>query len=195
MLKVGITGGIGSGKSTVAKVFETLGIPVYNADAAAKRLMVENNSLKESVIGLFGKESYTVEGELNRKHIADIVFTQPEKLKQLNEIIHPATIKDAAEWMERQQTPYAIKEAALFFESGAHASVDVIIGVFAPTPLRIQRAMQRDNISREEVMNRMNKQMDEEIKMRLCDYVITNDDRNAIIPQVLELHQKFIEKK
>lgn len=191
MLKIGITGGIGSGKSTVAKLFEVLGIPVYYADNAAKQLMNENETLKQQVQKEFGSEAYT-NGKVNRKYIADIVFANPEKLELLNSLVHPATLQDAEEWMNKQDAPYTIKEAALIFESGAQEQLDYVIGVYAPTPLRIQRTMQRDNISSEEVMARMNKQIDETIKMRLCDFVITNDEQQMVIPQVIELHQKLL---
>ena len=191
MLKIGITGGIGSGKSTVAKLFEVLGIPVYYADNAAKQLMNENETLKQQVQKEFGNEAYT-NGKVNRKYIADIVFANPEKLELLNSLVHPVTLQDAEEWMNKQDAPYTIKEAALIFESGAQEQLDYVIGVYAPTPLRIQRTMQRDNISREEVMARMNKQIDETIKMRLCDFVITNDEQQMVIPQVIELHQKLL---
>jgi dephospho-CoA kinase len=190
MLKIGLTGGIGSGKSTVAKVFEVLGVPVYYADDAAKRLMNEDEQLKQKIQELFGKDSYN-NGALNRKQLADIVFNAPEKLQLLNAIVHPATLHDAEQWMLRQTSAYAIKEAALIFESGAQEGLDHVIGVYAPTPMRIQRAMQRDNISREEVMARMNKQIDETIKMRLCDFVIVNDEQSLLIPQVIALHQKL----
>lgn len=191
MLKIGITGGIGSGKSTVAKVFEVLGIPVYYADDAAKQLMNENDALKQQVQKQFGKEAYS-NGNLNRKYIADIVFADPEKLELLNSIVHPATLKDAEEWMNRQTTPYTVKEAALIFESGAQEQLDYVIGVYAPTPLRIQRIMQRDGVTRDEVIARMDKQMDETIKMKLCDFVIMNDEQQMVIPQVLALHKQFM---
>ncbi|MBP6025586.1 dephospho-CoA kinase [Ferruginibacter sp.] len=191
MLKIGITGGIGSGKSTMAKLFEVLGIPVYYADDAAKQLMNENEALKQQVQKEFGNEAYA-NGKLNRKYIADIVFANPEKLELLNSLVHPVTLQDAEEWMNKQTAPYTIKEAALIFESGAQEQLDYVIGVYAPTPLRIQRTMQRDNISREEVMARMNKQIDETIKMRLCDFVITNDEQQMVIPQVTELHRKLL---
>lgn len=194
MLKVGITGGIGSGKSTVSKIFEVLGIPVYYADTAAKRLMHENAALREKIIAHFGASSYE-DGLLNRKHIAGIVFNAPEKLELLNSIVHPATITDAEEWMLRQQSPYAIKEAALIFESGSQAQLDYVIGVYAPAALRVQRVMHRDNVSREEVLKRMNEQIEEDIKMRLCDFVITNDEQQLLIPQVLALHTELISKE
>jgi dephospho-CoA kinase len=191
MIKVGITGGIGSGKSTVAKVFEVLGIPVYYADEAGRRLTNENADLQLKIKALFGEAAYA-NNQLNRKYIADIVFASPEKLALLNSIIHPATFADAEQWMHNQTTAYAIKEAAIIFESGAQEYLDYVIGVYAPTPLRIQRTMQRDNISREEVMARMDKQMDEVIKMKLCDFVIKNDEQELLIPQVIALHQHLL---
>lgn len=192
MLKIGITGGIGSGKSTVARLFKVLGIPVYAADDAAKRLMNEDAALVNQVKTLFGEEAYT-NGLLNRKYIAAIVFADAEKLAQLNAAVHPVTLRDADEWMQKQTAPYAIKEAAVMFESGAHEHLDYVIGVSAPAPLRILRAMNRDNISREEVMARMDRQMAETIKMRLCDFIIYNDEQQLVIPQVLALHQKLLE--
>lgn len=192
MLKIGITGGIGSGKSTVAQLFSMLGIPVYAADEAGKRLMNENEVLKMQVKNLFGEVAYT-NGILNRKYLADIVFNNEEKLAQLNAIVHPATLKDADDWMNSQQSPYAIKEAAIMFESGAHEHLDYVIGVAAPAPLRIQRAMQRDNVSREQVIARMGRQINETVKMRLCDFIIYNDEQQLVIPQVLELHEKLIQ--
>lgn len=191
MLKIGITGGIGSGKSTVAKVFEVLGIPVYYADDAAKRLMIEHEELKEAIKTHFGSIMYTG-AALNRKLLADIVFKDPEKLKLLNSLVHPATLKDAETWMANQATPYAIKEAALIFESGAQEQLDYVIGVTAPAPLRIQRTMHRDGITREEVMSRMDKQLDETIKIKLCDFIIKNDEQEMLLPQAIALHEKLL---
>jgi len=191
ILKVGITGGMGSGKSTVAKVFEVLGIPVYYADDAAKKLMNEDVALKEKLIAVFGKEIYQ-DDILNRPHLSVLVFNNPEKLAQLNSIVHPATIADAESWMQQQHSPYAIKEAAILFESGANKYVDKVIGVYAPIQLRISRVMQRDNSTEEAVTARMNKQMEEEKKMNLCDYVITNDEQELVIPQVLKIHKLLI---
>jgi dephospho-CoA kinase len=191
MLRVGITGGIGSGKSTVAKVFEVLGIPVYYADDASKRLMNEEGGLKEKILFHFGNVAYE-NGHLNRGHLSSIVFNNPQKLTLLNSLVHPATFKDAADWMLKQTAPYALKEAALIFESGSQEHLDKVIGVYAPTALRIHRVMQRDGATREEVISRMNKQVDEKIKMMLCDYVITNDEQQLVIPQVLKLHEILI---
>lgn len=191
MLKLGITGGIGSGKSTVAKAFEVLGIPVYYADEAAKRLMNEHEGLKEKIKQLVGEAAYD-SGKLNRKYMAGIVFNDPGKLAALNAIVHPATVHDAADWMNKQTSPYTLKEAALIFESGSQEHLDYVIGVTAPAPLRIQRTMQRDGITREEVIARMDKQLDETIKMKLCDFIIINDEQQLLLPQVIALHEKLI---
>jgi dephospho-CoA kinase len=191
MLRVGLTGGIGSGKTTVAKIFEVLDIPVYYADDAAKNLMNTDIGLKTAIKKIFGEEAYTG-NKLNRRFIASIVFNDSYKLDLLNSIIHPVTIQDAENWMNNHKSPYVIKEAALLFESNASENLDYIIGVAAPVQLRIQRSMQRDGISREDVIKRMNRQMDENIKMRLCDFVLRNDGQELLIPQVLQLHEKLV---
>lgn len=193
MLKIGLTGGIGSGKSVVANIFKVLGIPVFDADANAKQLMQTDASLKKEIQKLFGEESY-VQDILNRKHIANIVFKDPFQLERLNAVVHPAAIRAGDEWVQKQTGDYVVKEAALFFESGSAQGMDYIIGVYAPQHIRINRVMQRDGVTREEVLNRMQKQIQEEIKMRLCDFVIMNDDQQLLIPQVLTLHQRFIEE-
>lgn len=192
MLKIGLTGGIGSGKTTIAKIFETLGVPVYYADDVAKQLMQEDNVLKQSIINIFGKDSYTTDGKLNRSYLSATVFSNPHQLEQLNAIVHPATIQHAEQWMQQQQAPYAIKEAALIFESGSQSTLDYVIGVYAPQALRIQRVMQRDHIDKDKVLQRMQNQIDENIKMRLCDRVIQNDDQTPLIQQVVMLHQELL---
>ena len=191
MLKVGLTGGIGSGKTTVSQIFSVLGIPVFYADDTAKAIMNEDENLKQNIIDLFGQEAYK-ENILNRKFIAEIVFKDAFKLEQLNALVHPVTIAAAENWMSKQKTAYVIKEAALMFESPAAANLDYVIGVYAPQVLRLQRAMHRDNLKREDVLARMNNQIDETIKMKLCDFVIINDEQQAVLPQVLSLHEKFL---
>ncbi len=191
MIKIGITGGIGSGKTTVAKIFETLGIPVYYADEAAKRLMNENENLRSQIIKYFGTETFA-NNELNRSHLSSLVFGNAQKLALLNSLVHPVTIADADVWMKQQDTAYIIKEAALIFESDVWKHLDKVIGVSAPYDLRLQRTMQRDNMNKDAVEARMNKQMDEEEKMKRCDYIINNDERVLLIPQVIKLHELFV---
>jgi dephospho-CoA kinase len=190
MLKVGLTGGIGSGKSTVARIFETLGIPVYYADAAAKRLMNEDVDLRQAIIDHFGEQAYRG-AELDRTFIAAHVFGDKEKLKILNGLTHPVTIRDSEEWMSKQTTPYAVKEAALIFESGSEKNLDYVIGVSASEELRISRAMKRDDINLDKVKERMAGQLNEEEKMMRCDFVINNDEVHPLIPQVLKLHDQL----
>ncbi len=193
MIKVGLTGGIGSGKSAVAKIFETLGIPVYYADDAAKKVMHENLSLREAMVQHFGEEAYT-NGQLNRKYISGIVFENPGKLLLLNSLVHPLTIADADAWISQQTSPYIIKEAALIFESDAWKHLDEVIGVSAPYELRLKRAMDRDGISAAQVQARMKKQMDEDEKMSRCDHLIINDEQQLLIPQVIALHELLLKK-
>lgn len=191
MLKIGLTGGIGSGKTTVAKIFELLNIPVYYADEASKRLYHTDKNLIADIKKKFGEDVYTNE-QLNRSKLAAIVFNDPHKLELLNQLVHPPTIRDAEEWMKKQTAPYAIKEAALLFESGSAAGLDYVIGVKAPSHLRIKRVIDRDGLSRDEILSRANRQIDEDIKTRLCDFVINNNEQELLIPQVLELHNLFL---
>jgi len=193
MLRIGITGGIGSGKSTVADIFNVLGIPVYRSDDASKRLMVEDKDLKKNIIESFGEESY-VNGILNRKYLAAQVFNDSQKIALLNSFVHPATINDARRWTEKQNTAYTVKEAALIFESGSDKFLDYVIGVKSPVDLRVTRAMTRDNVTREQVEVRMKLQMDEDEKMKRCDFIIINDEQQMLIPQVLLLHKRFLKE-
>ena len=194
MLKIGLTGGIGSGKSTVAKVLEVLGVPVYYADEAAKELMHTNELLKQQLILHFGRETYFEDGQLNRKHLSSIVFNNKEKLELLNSLVHPATIADAKEWFSKQQSPYVVKEAALLFESGTAEGLDYIIGVTAPSALRIKRVMDRDGVTADEVKKRMANQVDETLKMKLCDFVVHNNEQELLLPQILALHNELIKR-
>jgi dephospho-CoA kinase len=191
MLKVGLTGGIGSGKSTVASIFEVLSIPVYYADKSAQKLMNEDETIISSIIAAFGKESYK-EGYLNKDYISEIIFNNKEKRQLMNSIVHPATIAAAHKWMSKQSSPYVIKEAALIFESHSEKELDYVIGVKASEENRISRVMERDYISKQEVQSRINGQMNEEEKMNKCDFIITNDENVLLIPQVMALHNKLI---
>ena len=191
VLRVGLTGGIGSGKSTVAQIFEVLGIPVYYADISAKKLMNEDAELRSSITTIFGEQAY-LNNILDRKYISSIVFSDPTKLDLLNSIVHPATKKDGESWMQQQKGPYAIHEAALIFEAKVSERLDHVIGVSSPIELRIRRAMERDKVRREEVLKRMDQQLDEDLKMSKCDFVLINDEQQLLIPQVLDLHEKLI---
>lgn len=192
MLKIGLTGGMGSGKTTVASIFELMGVPVYYADLQARRLMEEDAALRASIQVHFGAECYD-KGKLNRPHLATLVFNDPQKLALLNGLVHPVTLADAAAWMKKQELsglPYAIKEAALIFESGSHSQLDHVIGVSSPLPLRIQRVKERDGLAEDQILERIRSQMDEEEKMSRCDWVLINDERELLIPQVVDLHEK-----
>ncbi len=193
MLKVGITGGIGSGKSLVCQVFKTLGIPVFNADESARYLIENNKTLVEKIINLFGNSIY-INGKLDNKTVSAIVFNQPKKLKKLNELVHPATIEFGRQWLLKQSAPYSIKEAALFFETGSNKELNIIIGVYAPKELRIHRTIKRSGLTKEQIESRMASQMNDDKKMKRCDYVIINDDVQAIIPQVLRINEMLIAK-
>ncbi len=191
MLKIGLTGGIGAGKSTIAKIFEVLDIPVFDADIAAKKIMNENEDLKAQLINDFGEMAY-VNGVIDRKYLSDIVFNNSFKLEQLNAIVHPHAIKAGEDWAAQISSPYVIKEAALLFESGSASNVDYVIGVHAPKHLRIHRVMKRDHITREQVEARMRHQIDESIREKLCDFHIYNNEIKIVISQVLVIHKKIL---
>lgn len=191
MLKIGLTGGIGSGKSTVARIFGILGIPVFDADSIAKTIMNEDETLKAAIISYFGPNAYQA-GRLDRNFMASAVFQDEEKRMKLNALVHPAVLQTAKNWMLQQNTAYVIKEAALIFESGSQETLDLVIGVYAPKSLRLQRTMQRDNTDRASVLKRMNSQIKEELKMKLCDFVLYNDEQMLLTPQVLNLHKELV---
>ncbi|QEC78790.1 dephospho-CoA kinase [Mucilaginibacter ginsenosidivorax] len=193
MLKIGLTGNIGSGKTTVAKVFELLGVPVFYADDEAKKVMVTDAILIDAIKQTFGAESYFADGSLNRKYIAAIVFNNPAELEKLNALVHPAVFR-AFEVLEAKakNAPYIIREAAILFESGSYKTCDRSIIVTAPLDKRIARVVQRDGISVDEVKKREGRQMPEDEKKKLADDVIINDDNRLVIPQVLALHQKYL---
>jgi len=191
MIRVGITGGMGTGKSTVAAVFAAMGIPVFDADSTARRIMNSDQVLQQQIIAAFGVEAYAG-GQLNRSWMAERVFQNEAELAVLNQLVHPAVIAAGEKWMLQQKTPYAIKEAAIIFESGSQRWLDFIIGVTAPLSLRIQRVMHRSQLTRDEILKRIDQQMDDAIKMKLCDAVIINDEQHALIPQVLSIHNSIL---
>ena len=191
-LKIGITGGIGSGKTTVCHIFETLGIPIYYADDRAKALMTENAELIKNIKSLFGEGAYLPDGTLNRAHIAQIAFHNPLKLNDLNALVHPAVWLDGEKWHAAQtNAPYTIKEAALLFESGGNELLDKIITVFAPIETRIERVLLRGGgaLKRTDVEARISNQMPDEEKMKQSDFIIYNDGSQLLLPQVLAIHQ------
>lgn len=189
---VGITGGIGSGKSTVCKVFEVLGVPVYYADDRAKYLMQHNEPLKEALMEAFGSQIYN-DGVLDRQLLASMVFNDKGKLAKLNSLVHPAVAQDGLEWqMQHSQYPYTLREAALLFEAGIYKALHKIIVVSAPLDVRIERVMDRDNVTAEQVKARIANQWSEEEKVALADFVITNDGAHELIPQIMEVHQQLL---
>lgn len=194
MLKVGITGGIGSGKTIICKVFETLGVPVFYADVVAKEIMVNDPVLVAGIKEAFGEESYSSEGKLQNKYIAGIVFNNREELARLNSLVHPATFRAFDQWLEQlpEQTPYILKEAALLFESGSYKTCDKSLLVLAPMQTRLQRVMHRDQVSEEQVRARMDKQLSDDEKLKMADYTIMNNETQSLITQVLELHHQFL---
>lgn len=196
MLKIGITGGIGSGKTTVCKIFELLGIPVFYADNVARTVSNTDEILISGIKETFGSAAYSSGGELNRKFIAGIVFNDQKQLKKLNALIHPAVFRAFDNWLARNQgVPYIIKEAALLFESESYKLCDYSVLVISPAELRTQRVMQRDAVSREDVLLRMDKQFPDEKKEAMADFFIRNDEKELLIPQVLTLHARFLEMK
>jgi dephospho-CoA kinase len=192
-MRIGITGGIGAGKSLIVKIFNTLGIPSYDADAAAKYLMANDLGLKKQLIQSFGEQVFQ-DGALNRSYLATQVFNNPQKLNLLNSYVHPAVGKDFEQWCAKNtQAPYVLKEAALLFESGSYKMLDKIIVVTAPEALRIQRVLHRDqHRTEEQVRAIMQNQLPEEEKIKKADFLIVNDDRVMVLPQVLELHSQLI---
>ena len=193
--RVGITGGIGSGKSTVCRIFESLGIPVYDADYWAKWLLNHDKELKKAVTHIFGLEAYTQEGDYNTKFVAQSAFSNPEKLAALNAVAHPAVEKHSRAWHSDKTVagyPYTIKEAALLVESGGHRYVDFLVVVTAPEQLRVQRVVERDNSTEAQVLARMQAQLPEIQKVALADGIIVNDGQHSLVQQVWKLHQLLL---
>jgi dephospho-CoA kinase len=191
LIKVGITGGIGSGKTTVCAIFERLGVPVYYSDKRAKDLMQEDKQLVLKIRNLFGESAYNEDKSLNRVYIAEQVFGNESKLLALNELVHPAVRKDYESWasiLENKGYPYCIKEAALLVESGSYKDLDKLIVVTAPVEDRISRVIARDGTTAEQVKKRIDAQLPDEQKLKLADYVIINDKATDLVPQVTKIH-------
>jgi dephospho-CoA kinase len=192
MLKIGLTGGIGSGKSVVAQVFSILNIPVYNADKKAKILMQENSGLKKSIIHLLGHKAY--EGNfLATNYIAEKIFNDSALLEKMNALVHPAVLADFLSWSRNHlNKAYVIEEAALIYESNHSNAFDYVVVVSSPDKLRIERVMKRDGISKSDVLTRMKSQLSQDRKLDLADFIIENDEERLVTPQVLDLHNKFV---
>ena len=192
-LQIGITGGIGAGKSLVARIFQTLGVPVYDADSRAKYVMTTDGILISNIKKEFGELSFRQDGSLNRSYLSELVFRDEKRLGKLNELVHPRVAHDYQEWVaEHGQYEYLIKEAALLFESGSYKQLDHVILVIAPESLRIERVTRRDKgRSSDQVRQIMAQQMSDEEKTKLADTVVWNDESRLVIPQVLELHERF----
>lgn len=187
---IGLTGGIGSGKTTVAKLFTELGVPVYNSDLKAKKLMQDSKEVRTAIIDLLGEESFTFK-KLNKKYIADKVFGDKELLQKLNAIVHPAVRKDFISWVKTKRTPYVIQEAAILFENNSYKRFDKVILVKAPKEQRLERILARDNISKEEILARMENQWDDSKKIPLADFTIENTDLEETKLQVENLHRQL----
>jgi dephospho-CoA kinase len=195
MLRIGITGGIGSGKSVVCRLFAVLGVPVYDADTRAKWVMANDLVLRQELQAAFGKETFDAAGQLNRAYVAQVAFQNPERLAQLNSLVHPRVGHDFEQWAQARQAagaPYILKEAALLYESGSYKQLDKIITVFAPQSVRQARVLRRDpHRTADDILAIIGKQMSEEEKVSRADYVVYNDDEHLLIPQVLELDREF----
>jgi dephospho-CoA kinase len=191
MIVVGLTGGIGSGKSTIAAMFHELGVPVYNSDERAKHLMNTSKKIRKQLIELFGKKAY-LEGNLNRTYIAKMVFNDTDLLEQLNQIVHPVVRKDFVNWKKKQNAPYVIQETALLFENNAQELYDSVILITAPKELRIERVLSRDESTKEQIIARMNNQLDDQTKLELADFVIENIDLKTTALKVLEVHEAIL---
>lgn len=191
MIKVGITGNMGSGKTTICNIFAALGIPIYDADSRAKALMLEPR-LKNQIIALFGTDAYDLQGQLNTPYISQQAFSDATLLTQLNALVHPAVAEDAMAWHEAQSSPYTLREAALLIESESYKQLDRLILVTAPEKMRIHRVQMRNQWSLEEIKARMAKQMPEDAKRRFAQYIITNDGQKSLIEQVMAIHAELL---
>lgn len=190
MYKVGITGGIGSGKSTVCAMLEELGVAVYNSDARAKELMTTSATLREAIVARFGAECYTSEG-LNRGYLAERVFGDAAELAALNSLVHPAVMADFEAWAERQEGSYVVFESAILFEAGLEQRVDMAVAVLSPEELRIERAMRRDGASREQVVARIRRQLSDDERADRAKYAIVNIDLEELREDVEQLHRRL----
>ena len=193
MIKVGLTGGIGSGKSHISKIFCRLGVPIYDSDSATKELYQTNQQLKNELICAFGEQTYDANGVLNRKYLGELVFSDKNNLELINEIVHPEVKLDFEKWlMKNSEAHYIIKEAAILIESKAYLQLDKIIVVSAPINLRINRVMKRDNTTKSEVNKRIKNQLPEKELLSYADYVVINNETDALLPNILTIHNQLL---
>lgn len=192
MIKVAVTGGIGAGKSVVCSVFSKLGIPVFDADSAAKEIINFNKEARSKLIRLFGEDIYLPNDTIHRKKLAEIIFNDQIALRNVNNIVHPLVYDNFKNWTKTQNSPFVIQEAAIVFENGHTDRFDKIITVTAPVEVKIERCLMRDNNSRENVIERMKNQLPDEYKIAHADFVIYNDDKQMILPQIIEIYKKLI---
>lgn len=190
-MRLGVTGGIGSGKTSVCRVFNVLGIPVFSADAEARIIMEKDNRVIGKIRSIAGHDIYQ-DGILNRNKLADLMFNDREVLQDVNQAVHPAVLEQFVEWEKLQEAPYVIMEAAILFESGAANMVDKILTVIAPVEERIDRIIRRNNLTREQVADRIRNQLSDEEKIARSHYLIDNSDNIMIIPAVLKIHHEII---
>ena len=190
-MKLGITGGIGSGKTSVCRVFNILGIPVFSADPEAQRIMNSDKGVIDGINRIAGKNLYP-DGALDRRELASLIFNDPESLRKVNSLVHPVVFDNFIRWSEDQKTPYVIMEAAILFESGASNLVDRVATVYAPVEERIARVARRNQLTREQVLERIRNQMDDETRMQMSDYKINNSENEMIIPVILQIHEDLL---
>ncbi|MGD9931432.1 MAG: dephospho-CoA kinase [Mangrovibacterium sp.] len=191
MLKIGITGGIGSGKSTICHFFRLLGVPVFEADTEAKKIMNQSPVIRSKLRMLFGNDIYLANQTIDRKKLAGLIFNSPPLLEEVNSIVHPEVRKFFFEWCDKQNSPYIVHEAAILFESGFYRMMDQTILVTAPLEERIKRVMARENTTEEDIRNRISKQWPDEEKMKLATYILNNNNEELLLPRLIELDIKF----
>lgn len=192
-LQIGVTGGIGSGKSMVCRLFACLGVPVYDADTKAKFITTTNPEIRQKIISLLGEDAYLPDGSYNRAYVSSKVFKDAGLLKNLNAIIHPAVLRDTEQWVSKHtHFPYVIKEAAIMNKAGQANSLDFVIVVDAPADLRIKRILERDKRPESEIRAIIARQVSDADRKQIADFIVLNDQTSALIPQVLELHERFI---
>lgn len=193
MLKIGITGGIGSGKSTICNMFRNLGVPIFSSDDEGRRILNEDEEVKRELIQLYGKDLYQADGTVDRPRLATLIFSDPKAMDQVVALVHPKVQEKYDAWCHKHESkPYTIKEAAILFESGYYHDLHKIINVFAPKEVRIERVIKRDKSIKEEVLKRMRFQYSDEERNRLADFIIMNEDREGLLPQIMELHEIFV---